>query len=152
MLANDSHSSTVYENAMSTKPRLSHRPTSATLSPKGLQITNLVSLISLICKILLSNVRNAAETAAHVSPSIYDVLMLVGICVMLAGPWVLFGVIWGLDGIQMNEHVAQVVTEHPHAANFFITSIGHLLSMIVGILFSFAIVRLPRNGSPTTTT
>jgi len=60
---------------------------------------------------------------------------------MLVWPWIFFGVVWAKHGIQMSNHVAEVVTKHPHTATYFITLICSVISMLVSALFSFAIIR-----------
>jgi hypothetical protein len=68
-------------------------------------------------------------------------LLLIGILIMLIWPWVFFGVVWQLGGIQMNAHAAKVVTDNPHATNFFVTLIGNIVCLIINILFSLAVIR-----------
>ena len=41
----------------------------------------------------------------------------------------------------MNNHIAKVVTDNPHATTYFITLICSIIAMIVTALFSFAIIR-----------
>lgn len=60
---------------------------------------------------------------------------------MLTWPLVFFGIVCHLNGVQMNPQVAKVVTDNPHAANFFVTFIGNIVCVIVGILFSISVVR-----------
>jgi len=70
-----------------------------------------------------------------------DFLLLFGIFIMLIWPWIFFCVVWDMEGIQMNNHVAQVVKENPHATTYFITLICSIISMAVTSFFSLAIVR-----------
>ena len=74
-------------------------------------------------------------------PSVHDILAFIGISIMLIWPWIFFGVVWAKKGIQMNNHVAQVLTNNPHATTYFITLICTIISMIVSALFSLSIVR-----------
>jgi len=67
--------------------------------------------------------------------------MLAGIFVMLVWPWIFLGVVWVLKGVQMNNHVAKVVTANLHGTTFFITLLGNIVSVIVSIFFSFATIR-----------
>jgi hypothetical protein len=74
-------------------------------------------------------------------PSVHDILALSGISIMLIWPWIFFGVVWAEEGIQMNNHVAQVITNNPHATTYFITLICSIISVIVSALFSLSIIR-----------
>lgn len=60
---------------------------------------------------------------------------------MLIWPWIFFGVVWALNGVRMNNHVARAVSNNPHGTNYFVTLVGTVLSMIVTSLFSLAVVR-----------
>ncbi|KAF8978810.1 hypothetical protein BDQ17DRAFT_1318271 [Cyathus striatus] len=60
---------------------------------------------------------------------------------MLVWPWIFFGVVFSLGGIQAGNHFANVVMENPHTLNFFVTLIGNVITLIVDILFSFSILR-----------
>ena len=81
----------------------------------------------------------AASTGkSHTLP---DILLLLGISIMLIWPWMFFGIVWAKKGLQMNNHVAQLVKEHPHATTYFITLICSIISMIVTAFFSLAIIR-----------
>jgi len=60
---------------------------------------------------------------------------------MLAWPWIFLGVVWGRNGVEMNNHVAKVVTNHPHGTSFFVTLVGNIVNLIVSVLFSFSIIR-----------
>ncbi|KAF8984978.1 hypothetical protein BDQ17DRAFT_1496433 [Cyathus striatus] len=71
----------------------------------------------------------------------YDILLLGGIFIMLVWPWIFFGVVFALGGIQAGNHFASVVTKSPHTVNFFVTLIGNVITLIVDILFSFSILR-----------
>lgn len=74
-------------------------------------------------------------------PSVHDILAFIGISIMLIWPWIFFGVVWAKKGIQMNNHVAKVITNNPHATTYFITLICSIISMIVSVLFSLSIIR-----------
>lgn len=71
----------------------------------------------------------------------YDISLLAGIIVMLSWPWIFWGVVFHVKGIQMNDHLAKVVTDNPHATSFFVTLIGSLVCLVVNILFSFSVIR-----------
>ena len=60
---------------------------------------------------------------------------------MQAWPWILLGVIWAVNGVQLTNGFANVVMNNPHGVTFFATLLGHIVSMIVGFLFSLAIIR-----------
>lgn len=72
---------------------------------------------------------------------------------MLVWPWIFFGVVWAKKGIQMDNHMAKVVTDNPHATTYFVTLICSFISMIISALFSIAIIRfaqeLVTNRAPT---
>ena len=74
-------------------------------------------------------------------PSVHDILAFIGISIMLIWPWIFFGVVWAKKGIQMNNHVAKVITNNPHTTTYFITLICSIISTIVNTLFSLSIVR-----------
>jgi hypothetical protein len=76
-----------------------------------------------------------------------DMLLLVGIFVLLVWPWIFLGVVWALNGVQMNSHVAKVVRDNPHATTFFITLFGNIVSTMVSIFFSFSITRFAQERS-----
>jgi hypothetical protein len=73
--------------------------------------------------------------------STHDLILLAGLFVMLAWPWIFLGVVWGLNGVQINTHVGKVVMHNPHATSFFVTLLGNIVNMIVSILFSLSIIR-----------
>jgi len=60
---------------------------------------------------------------------------------MLVWPWIFIGVVWGKKGIQMSNHAANVIKDHPHTTSFFVTLIGNIVNLVVSVLFSFAIIR-----------
>jgi len=60
---------------------------------------------------------------------------------MLLWPWVFFGVVYATKGIQMNNHLAKVVTDHPHSTTFFATLIANIVCLLINVLFSFAVIR-----------
>jgi len=70
-----------------------------------------------------------------------DVRWLAIISVMLVWPWIFLAVIWGLGGLQMNNHLAKVVIDHPSSTSFFVTLLGNIVNIFVGFLFSIAVVR-----------
>jgi len=80
----------------------------------------------------------APPKVAHTRP---DIALLFGTFVMLIWPWLFFGIVWAKKGLQMNNHVARLVKENPHATTYFITLICSIISMIVTALFSLAIIR-----------
>ena len=59
-----------------------------------------------------------------------------GIFIMLIWPWILFGVVWVKEGMQMNKHADEIV-KNPRATAYFITVI---ISIVVTALFSFPII------------
>ena len=67
--------------------------------------------------------------------------LLVGILVMLSWPWIFFATIWKCDGIQMEDYLANFVKRHPQRTSFFITFLGSIVSFIVSIIFSTAVLR-----------
>lgn len=82
----------------------------------------------------------AAEPAL-VSRRIYDTFLLAGITIMLSWPWAFLGILFHMNGIQMNDRLARTVINNPQTTNYFVTLIGNLVSLGVGILFSFSVVR-----------
>ena len=60
---------------------------------------------------------------------------------MLLWPWILLAIIRARGGIQMDDHVAKIVNHYPQRTSFFITLLGNIVSIIVSILFSTAVVR-----------
>lgn len=81
------------------------------------------------------------EPKSNSGPSIRDILSFIGIAIMLVWPWIFFGVVWANGGVQMNNHLAKVVRNHPQATTHFITFICSIISLIIGELFSLAIIR-----------
>ena len=65
---------------------------------------------------------------------------LAGIYVMLCWPWIFLATIWARGGVQMSDHIANVVKNNPQRISFFITLLGNIVSIIVGIIFSTAVV------------
>jgi len=53
----------------------------------------------------------------------------------------LLATIWALGGVQMSDHVAMVVKNHPQKIGFFITLLGNIVSIIVSTIFSTAVLR-----------
>ena len=147
------------------KPPFAHQATSATLiqpddplptandqSEKPLEDSKSEHTTGMFCVFgiqLCSNLH--AATNHHVEgevvhtrgsgPSVHDILAFIGISIMLIWPWIFFGVVWAKKGIQMNNHVAKVITNNPHATTYFITLICSIISMIVSALFSLSIIR-----------
>jgi len=70
------------------------------------------------------------------------VYLLVGILVMLSWPWLFLATIWKRGGIRMDDDVAEFVRRHPQRTSFFITFLGSVVSFIVSIIFSTAVLRL----------
>ena len=64
--------------------------------------------------------------------------------IMLVWPWIFFAIVWARRGLQMPDQVAKAVTDHPQATSFFVTLLGNIVSMIVSIFFSIAVVRFAR--------
>ena len=60
---------------------------------------------------------------------------------MLWWPWIFLAAIWAQGGVQMSDHIAKVVKNNPQRVSFFITLLGSIVSIIISILFSAAIVR-----------
>jgi len=71
---------------------------------------------------------------------------------MLSWPWIFFGVVYAVKGIQINNHLAKVVTDHPHSTTFFVTLIGNIVCLLINILFSFAIIRFSQEWIATNAT
>jgi len=68
--------------------------------------------------------------------------LLLGILAMLSWPWIFLATVWKRSGIQMEDDIAEFVRRHPQRTSFFITFLGSIVSFIVSILFSTAILRL----------
>ena len=66
---------------------------------------------------------------------------LAGIFVMLLWPWILLATIWARGGVQMSDHLARVVKNYPQRVSFFITLLGNIVSIVIGIIFSTAVLR-----------
>jgi Na+/H+-dicarboxylate symporter len=81
------------------------------------------------------------EARAISRPSIRNILSFIGIVVMLVWPWIFFGVVWAKGGLQMNNNLAKVVKNHPQVTTYFITFICSIITLIIGELFSTAIIR-----------
>jgi hypothetical protein len=69
------------------------------------------------------------------------VFFLAGTFIMLVWPWIFLAIIWARGGVQMSDHVARVVKNHPQMISFVITLLGNIVSIIIGIIFSAAVVR-----------
>ena len=48
---------------------------------------------------------------------------------------------WAKDGIRMNNHLAQIVMNNPHTTTYLVTLLSTTISLIIGALFSAAVVR-----------
>ena len=70
-----------------------------------------------------------------------DVCLLFGILIMLLWPWIFLSIIWACRGVQMDGNLAMVVKDHPQRTSFFITLFANIVSIIVSVLFSMAVVR-----------
>ena len=81
------------------------------------------------------------RVTSNSGPSIRDILSFIGIATMLVWPWIFFGVVWAKGGLQMNNHLSKIVRNHPQATTYFITFICSTISLIIGELFSLAIIR-----------
>lgn len=81
------------------------------------------------------------EDRSNSGPGIRDILSFIGVAIMLAWPWIFFGVVWAKGGVQMNNHLSKVVRNHPQATTYFITFICSIISLMIGELFSLAIIR-----------
>ena len=75
-------------------------------------------------------------------------LLLASTLVLLAWPWIFFGIVWTQDGVQLNNHAAKVARDNPHVTNYLITFISTLLSMAVGFCFSSAATCLAKEWVP----
>jgi len=62
---------------------------------------------------------------------------------MLVWPWIFLAIVWAWPrgGVQMREHVATVVKTYPQRVSFFITLLRNIVSIIIGIIFSTAVLR-----------
>ena len=60
---------------------------------------------------------------------------------MLLWPWILLATIWARGGVQMSDHLARVVKNYPQRVSFFITLLGNIVSIVIGIIFSTAVLR-----------
>jgi len=69
-----------------------------------------------------------------------DLCLLAGIFIMLLWPWILLAIIWARGGIQMDDYIAKIVNHYPQRTSFFITLLGNIVSIIISILFSTAVV------------
>jgi hypothetical protein len=71
------------------------------------------------------------------------VCFLAGIFVMLVWPWIFLAIIWAWPGggVQMSDHLARVVKSYPQRVSFFITLFANIVSIIIGIIFSAAVLR-----------
>ena len=81
------------------------------------------------------------EAKSNSGPNIRDFLAFIGIAIMLVWPWIFFGVVWAKGGVQMNNHLANVAQNHPHTTTYIITFISSIISLIIGELFSLAVIR-----------
>ena len=81
------------------------------------------------------------EANPNSGPDIRDIFSFIGIAIMLVWPWIFFGVVWAKGGVQMNNHLANLVQNHPHTTTYFITFISSIISLIIGELFSLCVIR-----------
>ncbi|KAF8989120.1 hypothetical protein BDQ17DRAFT_1373506 [Cyathus striatus] len=117
---------------MSSRPKLLHQPTTGNTLVVGIRSSE---------HSVESTKSNSITAESSSKRRFYDILLLAGIFIMLVWPWVFFGVVFALGGIQAGNHFASVVTENPHTVNFFVTLIGNVITLIVDILFSLSVVR-----------
>jgi hypothetical protein len=61
--------------------------------------------------------------------------------IMLSWPWIVFGVVWGRDGIAGGPRFSKLVRENPQTVTFLVTHIGTLFAAISALLFSTAVIR-----------
>jgi hypothetical protein len=59
---------------------------------------------------------------------------------MLLWPWVFLAGMWASHGIAMDYHLEFAIQNHPQRTNFVITLFANIVSIIVSILFSTAVV------------
>ncbi|KAF8979487.1 hypothetical protein BDQ17DRAFT_1338220 [Cyathus striatus] len=128
----------------SAKPEFIHQPTSGITLVTGVESKSKDTKENVPA---IGPSKNSAESTNGVAAEsiakrrFYDILLLGGIFIMLIWPWIFFGVVFSLGGIQAGNHFANVVNENPHAVNFFVTLIGNVITLIVDVLFSFSILR-----------
>ena len=70
-----------------------------------------------------------------------DLYLVFSIMVMLVWPWIFLGAVWSQGGIHLHSLLTSVVYFLPEQVNFFITFLGTMVRLIVGFLFSKAILR-----------
>lgn len=58
---------------------------------------------------------------------------------MTIWPWIFFGAVFGLGGIEMHGHAGRVANNHAQDVTFFTTSISNCISLIIAYLFSKAV-------------
>jgi hypothetical protein len=59
--------------------------------------------------------------------------------IMTIWPWIFFGAVFGLGGIEMHGHAERVANDHAQDVSFFTTSISNCISLIIAYLFSKAV-------------
>ena len=57
------------------------------------------------------------------------------------GPWVLLIIFWARKGVQIPNHLAKAVIDHPATTNFLATFLSNIVSVAVSYLFSVAVIR-----------
>ena len=74
---------------------------------------------------------------------IIDIFALFVILIILALHWLFFGIVFVREGVhwQLNNHHSKIVNNNPQRTNFVITQVGIIVQLIVGALFSYAVVR-----------
>ena len=72
---------------------------------------------------------------------IRDIFALLVIFITLAMHWLFFGIVFARKGVQMSNYHSRVVNNNPQRTNFVITQVGTMVQLIVGALFSYAVVR-----------
>ena len=81
------------------------------------------------------------EVGTNFRTRVNDVCLLAGMLIMILWPWIFLSIIWARSGIPMGEHLAMVVKKHPQRTSFVITLFANIISIIISILFSAAILR-----------
>lgn len=61
---------------------------------------------------------------------------------MLIWPWIFFGVVWQLDGLEMQHNAARIASRHTQDVAFFVTTISNGIGLLIGFLFGKAVSRL----------
>lgn len=61
---------------------------------------------------------------------------------MIIWPWIFFGVLWSLGGIQLRGHAGRAIERNPKGTTYVVTILGTIITSIVDVLFSTAITSL----------